>query len=111
MFVKEVQDHNNKVDLLNSRSENWDRLVKIQKADTKGGYDYFARPEIMHSITRKLGYEIRDLNMAKSRRQDNILEQLRNDWNKCENKLNNTVTEVQKTQRRIEVMKQTNKFN
>lgn len=69
--------------------------VKIPESQgNRGGYDYFTQPSFVDKISKNLGYRIRDYDSAKKRRQDSMLLKMSNDWQKCENKLNETKDRV-----------------
>jgi tetrahydromethanopterin S-methyltransferase subunit G len=90
-----VKVYNKKVDELTRRGENSHRLMKVDKRkDNKGTFDYFTNPELAQKVTKKLGYDISDFNEKKQQKQDSFLDNLRSEWNKCQNMLSHETSKL-----------------
>ena len=80
-----------------------------ERPQNRAGYDYFQNP-IAQNITKKLYYELKDISGAKLRLQDMILENLDNERNKCEIKLEQVRDNVASQEGRVGTIKATNKY-
>ena len=62
--------------------------IKVaENPDNKGGYDYFSHPTITQVVTKKLGYEPKDVNAAKQRQIEQLLHNMHCEKAKCKIKL------------------------
>lgn len=98
-FKLEVKEHNSK------------SLHKVPDQTQKGGYDYFADCQLPNRVNSKLKFEIKEVNDAKRRWQDQVLHNLMNDRNKCDIRLNSTKGKVKVFEGKTVEIQTTNKYN